>query len=91
MVVCIAEPRHQRVANRIGLSHVHLYRRTRFPAQRRSRASRITTEALLDELTARLDDPLEAFVGCGASGRTEPFDIHQERADAASKKLAQSI
>ncbi|MEO8268025.1 MAG: hypothetical protein ABI706_21190 [Ilumatobacteraceae bacterium] len=42
-------------------------------------------------MAARLDDPLEAFIGCGASGRTEPFDIHQERADAFSKKLAQGI
>jgi hypothetical protein len=51
----------------------------------------ITTEALIDELAARLDDPLEAFIGCAASGRTEPFDIHRERADAASKKIAQGI
>lgn len=49
----------------------------------------ITTEALIDELTARLDDPLEAFIGCAASGRTEPFDIHRERADAADDKFAE--
>ena len=51
----------------------------------------ITTETLIDELAARLDDPLEAFIGCAASGRTEPFDIHRERVDAAGKKIAQSI
>ena len=42
-------------------------------------------------LAARLDDPLEAFIGCAASGRTEPFDIHRERVDAAGKKIAQGI
>lgn len=51
----------------------------------------ITSEALLDELAARLDGPLEAFIGCGASGRTKPFDIHQERADAATTKIAHGI
>jgi hypothetical protein len=51
----------------------------------------ITSEALLDELAARLDDPLEAFIGCGASGRTEPLDIHRERADAATAKIAHGI
>ena len=45
----------------------------------------VTSEALLDELAARLDDPLEAFIGCGASGRTQLFDIHEERADVARK------
>lgn len=51
----------------------------------------ITTEALIEELTARLDDPMEAFIGCAASGRTEPLDIHRERVDAAGKKIAQGI
>jgi hypothetical protein len=51
----------------------------------------ITTETLIDEIAARLDDPLEAFIGCAASGRTEPFDIHRERVDAAEKKVAQGI
>lgn len=30
----------------------------------------ITTETLIEELAARLDDPLEAFIGCAASGQT---------------------
>jgi hypothetical protein len=51
----------------------------------------ITIETLIDELAARLDDPLEAFIGCAASGRTEPFGIHRERVDAAGKKIAQGI
>ena len=51
-----------------------------------------TSQALLDELAAKLaDDPLEAFIGCGASGLVEPFDIHRARAEAAAKKNAQSI
>jgi len=51
----------------------------------------ISTETLVDELAARLDDPLEAFIGCAASGRTEPFDIHREPVAAADAKLAQGI
>ncbi len=51
----------------------------------------MSTEALVDELAARLDDPLEAFIGCASSGTTEPFDIHRERAAAADTKLAQGI
>jgi hypothetical protein len=51
----------------------------------------ITTEQLIDELAARLDDPLEAFIGCVSSGNTEPFDVHRERNDAAAKKIAQGI
>ncbi len=51
----------------------------------------ITIEALIDELAARLDDPLEAFIGCAASGRTEPFDIHRERRDAADNKITHGI
>ena len=31
------------------------------------------------------------FVGIGASGRTEPFDIHKERAELAAKKYAEGI
>jgi hypothetical protein len=51
----------------------------------------ISTETLIDELAARLDDPLEAFIGCAASGRTEPYDIHRERAAAADAKLTRGI
>lgn len=32
---------------------------------------------------------LEAFIGCGSSGRSEPFDIHAARAELASRKLAE--
>ena len=56
-----------------------------------SRRRGISTEARIDEFAARLDDPLEAFIGCAASGRTEPFDIHHERAEATAEKLARGI
>ncbi len=32
---------------------------------------------------------LEAFIGCGSSGVTEPFDIHTARAEAVARKLAE--
>lgn len=34
------------------------------------------------------EDALVAFIGCGSSGRTEPFDIHQARSELAARKLA---
>ena len=51
----------------------------------------ITLEQLIVELASQLpaEDPLEAFIGCGASGRTEPFDIHRERALLAARKFAE--
>jgi hypothetical protein len=57
----------------------------------------------LDQLIALLADTLPAdpaaggprhrlsFVGIGASGLTEPLDIHRERAELAAKKLAEGI
>lgn len=53
----------------------------------------IGTDQLMDELAAQLpaEDPLESFIGCGASGRAEPFDIRRARADAAAKKSTQAI
>lgn len=33
-------------------------------------------------------DTLEAFIGCGSSGRSESFDITQARSDLAARKLA---
>ena len=48
-------------------------------------------EVLAEMVAARLpaEDPLEAFIGCGASGRPEPFDIHSARAELAARKLAE--
>lgn len=37
----------------------------------------------LDRPTA--DDALEAFIGCGASGQRDPFDIHRARAELAGR------
>ncbi len=34
-------------------------------------------------------DALEAFIGCGSSGRIEPFDLPRARRDLADKKLAE--
>ena len=34
---------------------------------------------------AAADDPLEAFLGSGASGDHEPFDIHQARRELAAR------
>ena len=51
----------------------------------------VTLGQLITELADSLpaEDPLEAFIGCGSSGRTEPFDIHKERAELAAKKFAE--
>ena len=32
-----------------------------------------------------------SFIGIGASGRTEPLDIHKERAELAQRKLDEGI
>jgi hypothetical protein len=70
-------------------------------AQARLQAEASRRGITLDQLVAELADsfPAEAdtpkhrlgFVGIGSSGRTEPFDIHQERAVLAAKKLAEGI
>ena len=36
-------------------------------------------------------DALEAFIGSGGSGRSEPFDIHKARAELAERKFAEGI
>ena len=36
-------------------------------------------------------DALEAFIGSGDSGRSEPFDIHKARAELAERKFAEGI
>ena len=57
----------------------------------------VSVETVIAEFAARLrsdrveDDAFESFVGCGASGRTEPFDIRRERAELAAKKFAEGI
>lgn len=58
-----------------------------------------SVDALVAEMVARQlpvrqaadtgEDALEAFIGCGSSGRTEPFDLRQARRDLADKKLAE--
>lgn len=66
-------------------------------AQARLQAEATRRGITLDQLVVELadsfpaEDPLEAFIGCGSSGRTEPFDIHNERAALAAKKFAEGI
>ena len=52
----------------------------------------ITLDALVAELASSLpvvgaEDPLEAFIGCGDSGDTRPFDIRSERSKLAEAKF----
>jgi hypothetical protein len=66
-------------------------------ARLQAEASRrgITVDQVVAELAAQL--PAEeikhrlSFVGIGASGRTEPLDIHRERSQLAAKKLAEGL
>jgi hypothetical protein len=52
----------------------------------------MSPEELLGQLAASLDaDPMEALTGCGASGRTEPLDIHRERDQAAARAMSRSL
>jgi hypothetical protein len=56
-------------------------------------AGRGVTEAeLIAELVSAAEpDELDAFIGVGASGRTDPFDVHTERATAAAERDAATI
>lgn len=51
----------------------------------------LLVEIVADRLPtiAERSDPLEAFIGCGASGTREPFDIHAARTELAGRKLAE--
>lgn len=56
-------------------------------------AERGVTEAELIAELVRETEPneLDAFIGVGASGRTDPFDIHAERAAKAAGHDASTI
>jgi len=68
-------------------------------AQARLQAEATRRGITLDQLVAELADSFPAevpqhrlsFVGIGASGRTEPLDIHSERAELAAKKFAEGV
>jgi predicted transcriptional regulator len=47
----------------------------------------VVAETLSVHLPA--EDALEAFIGSGASGRGEPFDIHAARSELAERKVAE--
>lgn len=53
----------------------------------------ITVDAPVAELATTLaeTDPLEAFIGCGASGADEPLDIARERRSLAAAKGAAGL
>ena len=54
-------------------------------AQRRGADPQVLVDRFIAELD---DDPLEAFIGVGASGESEPFDV---RSAAAEKKFARGV
>jgi hypothetical protein len=56
-------------------------------------AAELLAVRLLEPPEGRIeeDDALEAFIGCGASGRTEPFDLRQARRDLAEQKRAEGL
>ena len=56
-------------------------------ARRKMRVNDVAAELLAANLPD--EDALEAFLGGGRSGRTEPLDIHAERAAEAERRLAQ--
>ena len=53
----------------------------------------LLVEIVADRLSTVVEpsdpDSLEAFIGCGASGTREPFDIHAARTGLAGRKLAE--
>jgi hypothetical protein len=64
--------------------------RLRAAASRRGKTvDQMAVEALDERFPA--DDPLEAFIGSGASRHHEPLDIAAVRRDAADAKLAEGI
>jgi hypothetical protein len=59
----------------------------------------MSVDALVAEMVAKQlpadrpvgtgEDALEAFIGCGSSGISEPFDLRKARRELADKKLAE--
>lgn len=49
----------------------------------------IVADRLLTVAAPSDPDALEAFIGCGASGTGELFDIHAARTELAGRKLAE--
>jgi hypothetical protein len=57
-------------------------------AQQRGVDPQVLVERFIAELD---DDPLEAFIGVGASGDSAAFDIRSVRQAAAEKKFARGV
>ena len=52
----------------------------------------VDPQVIVDRFIAELDDdPLEAFIGIGASGDSEPFDARTARSAAAEKKFVRGV
>lgn len=51
----------------------------------------LAAELVSAGLTPEAGDPLEEFIGCGASGRREPFDIHRARRELVTHVLANDV
>lgn len=63
-------------------------------ARRGMTVDEVAAEALAVRFPTGADpgrDALEAFIGSGASGQREPFDIHRARADLADRKTAEGV
>ena len=66
-------------------------RRLAAEAHRRGQdVDQVAAELLAAGLPEAAEDALHAFIGCGGSGQTEPFDIHQARTDLAAQRLTES-
>ena len=59
----------------------------------RARAVGITVEAYAAHVLTRAvqPDPLEAFIGIGASGRTDALEMPDARRELAARKLADGL
>jgi plasmid stability protein len=59
----------------------------------RARAVGITVEAYVADVLTRAvqPDPLEAFIGIGASGRTDALEMRGSRRELAARKLAEGL
>ena len=78
----------ERYSGSMAISADELAAKLDAAAQRRG----VDPQVLVDRFIAELDEnPLEAFIGVGSSGDSEPFDTRSARRTAAEKKFARGI
>ncbi len=53
-----------------------------------SKRGATVAELISEMISEREPDALVAFLGCGASGRTDPLDLHDERHQASAGRSA---